>query len=159
MLRSEIRRCQFNEWCILWVYLDTRNRTRERFVDEFSNDVRLDSPRDRFGLHIYLSVVETCLEQLKSRFEPLRRIVDVFSFLFPQQLMELSEPFWKFKSRSSLPCTILITLPMHIHTIIESLVEIGCFWHRVFTVSTTCSRPSSKMLVWICQIYWIYLAK
>ena len=29
--------------------------------------------------------------RLKSRFESLRRIVDLFSFLFPQQLMELSE--------------------------------------------------------------------
>ena len=35
--------------------------------------------------------MDTCLGQLKTRFESLRGIVDLFSFLFPQQLMELSE--------------------------------------------------------------------
>ena len=72
-------------------FKDTRTRTRKRFFYELSNDTRLESPRDRFRVHIFLPVVDTCLGQLKTRFESLRGIVDLFSFLFPQQLMELSE--------------------------------------------------------------------
>ena len=78
------------KWGVEASFKETRTRTRKNFFDELSNDARLDSPRGRFRVHVFLRVVDTCLAQLKSRFESLHVIVDLFSFLFPLQLMELS---------------------------------------------------------------------
>ena len=69
----------------------TRIRRRKKFFDELLKDARLESRLDRFRIHVFLPVVDTCLGRLKTRFESLRCIVDLFSFLFPQHLIELSE--------------------------------------------------------------------
>ena len=68
-----------------------------RYFDELSNDARLETPRDRFRIHVFLPLVDTRLGQLKIPFESLRCIADLFSFLFPQQLIELSEASLKIQ--------------------------------------------------------------
>ena len=80
--------CQLAEdmakkWGVETSFNGTRIRTRKRFFDELLNDACLESPRDRFRIHVFLPVVDTCLGQLKIWFESLLYIVDLFSFLFP----------------------------------------------------------------------------
>jgi len=40
---------------------------------------------------MFLPVVDTCLMQLQTRFESLQNIIGLFSCLFPEQLMTLSD--------------------------------------------------------------------
>ena len=87
--------CQLAEdiakkWGVETSFNGTRIRTRKRFFDELLNDACLESPRDRFRIHVFLPVVDTCLGHLKTRYGSFRCIVDLFSFLFLQQLTELS---------------------------------------------------------------------
>lgn len=79
------------QWGAEATFKDTRIRTKKRFLEELSNDCRLETPRDRFRVKIFLPVVDTCLMQLQTRFESLQNITGLFSCLFPEQLMTLSD--------------------------------------------------------------------
>jgi hypothetical protein len=80
-----------SKWGAATTFKESRTITKKRFFGELASDCRLDTPRDRFRVKIFLPVVDKCIMQLKTRFESLHNVTRLFSFLFPEQLMTLSE--------------------------------------------------------------------
>ena len=72
-------------------FKDTRARTKKRFFDELASDYRLETSREKFRVTVVVPVIDTCLGQLNTRFESLQSVIRIFSFLFPEQLLKLSD--------------------------------------------------------------------
>ena len=78
------------EWNIPWNFKESRKRGTKNF-DEISSDESLEDPEKRFRVNVFYNVLGGAINQLKSRFERQSFVTDVFSFIFPRNLIELED--------------------------------------------------------------------
>ena len=69
----------------------SRKRKTKKHFDETSSDERLEDPEKRFRVNIFYNVLGVAINQLKSRFEGQSFVTDVFSFIFPRNLIKLED--------------------------------------------------------------------
>ena len=67
-----------------------RRTTRDHFAD-LSVDSRLEDPARNFRVAVFCVVLDTALIQLKSRLEGQSLVTELFSFLFPANLLKMSD--------------------------------------------------------------------
>ena len=72
-------------------FTETRQRRTKEFHDELSSDTRLVDPMRAFQVEVFYKLVDMALNQLKGRFEGHQQVASAFNFLFPQNLMLLTD--------------------------------------------------------------------
>jgi len=78
------------KWGAESTFKDARIGTKKRYFDELSNDCRLETPRDRFGVKIFAG----CWHMHYAVANAIRISTErncTHAFLFPEQLMTLSD--------------------------------------------------------------------
>ena len=78
-------------WKIAPHFTVARKRRTKKFFDELSSDQRLQDPEMAFKVHVFYNIVDTAASQLQSRFVGQRLVTELFSFLFPSSLLQLSD--------------------------------------------------------------------
>lgn len=66
-------------------------RGTQKLFDELSNDERLHDPELAFKTQVFLSIIDTALFYLQSRFEGQHLVSSSFSLLYPKPLLQLSD--------------------------------------------------------------------
>ena len=79
------------EWNIPCNFKESRKRKTKKHFDEISSDERLEGPEKRFRVNVFYNLLGVAINQLKSRFEGQSFVTDVFSFIFPRNLIKLED--------------------------------------------------------------------
>lgn len=87
----EEAKCVAKKWGIDINFKDKRVKKAKKHFDELSSDYRFDNAEHFFRINIFYKVIDIILVQIKSRFEGLQKISNLFSFIQPQNLIKLSD--------------------------------------------------------------------
>lgn len=68
-----------------------RNRRVKTFFDELAKDYEFSDPLYSFKIKVFLKAIDILISQLNDRFKSTLRLVDTFSFLKPENLLEFSD--------------------------------------------------------------------
>jgi len=78
-------------WRIKAEFTDKRQRRTKKFHDELSSDCRLTDPMLAFKVDVFYRLVDVAINQLELRFEGQRQVAQLFKFLFPDTMLNLSD--------------------------------------------------------------------
>lgn len=78
------------KWGIKTVFKEVRMKTVKTHFDELSLDHRFNNREEMFKSKVFLCVIDIVTFQIESRFEGMRTICKCFSFLQPQNFVQLN---------------------------------------------------------------------
>ena len=80
-----------SSWGITLEFTDKRKKTTKKFHDELSTDCRFADPMQAFKVDVFYKLVDVAINQLVCRFDGQQQVAELFEFLFPDNLLKLSD--------------------------------------------------------------------
>jgi hypothetical protein len=77
-------------WNTNSTFTQVRARRAPVFHDELTPGDRINDNEERFKVQIFYPIVDTALQQLEWRFKGQKEVTDLFSFLYPEKLTNIS---------------------------------------------------------------------
>ena len=87
-------------WRIKAEFTDKRQRRTKKFHDELSSDCRLTDPMLAFKVDVFYRLVDVAINQLELRFAGQRQVAQLFKFLFPDSMLNLSDAELETEARN-----------------------------------------------------------
>ena len=78
-------------WGVNLEFTSKRQRRRKLFHDELPADSRLNDPVRIFKVKVFYKLIDVAINQLEWRFEGQRQVAGLFTFLFPEEMLSLTD--------------------------------------------------------------------
>jgi len=80
-----------DSWKICTEFGSSRKKTVKKFFDELASDERIEDPQKAFQVKIFYATIDKAIMQIKERFVGQKNVEEVFSFLFPYNLVKQND--------------------------------------------------------------------